>query len=436
MMDTQTQQAQTKPTFNLTKKLVLGMVGVSAVTYGTSAFFIFYFSNFFTRYIPGWAYTTIILLLGVLWSGILGYFAARFLTNVIWQIQEGVTLAAKGDLTVELQVKPTKDELMSLSKMIQAMIFHLKETVLGIHTYSTKAEEKGHILTARVAEATEQSKAIGLTTEEIAKGAERQSQIALETFEAIQNSMAKFQGIETHVSESAGLSKEMVMTLEEGEGHINSLINGILHLADVNQLQVKQVDELSREANEIGLVTKVVGKFVEQTNLLALNATIEAARAGEEGLGFSVVASEIQKLANESGHSLKRIDELIKAIQDKVENVVTHIQSQLLLVNEEKGKANRTDQALSDVKASVFKVTTSIEKIKKETEEQKQTMNQIYEQAEEIAAVAEVTSAGAEEVAASTQEQEEIMEELLLEIRGLTHDTKELVGQVQSLKVS
>jgi hypothetical protein len=73
MMDRQTQQAQTKPTFNLTKKLVLGMVGVSVVTYGTSAFFIFNFSSFFTRYIPGWAYTVIILFLGVLWSGILGY---------------------------------------------------------------------------------------------------------------------------------------------------------------------------------------------------------------------------------------------------------------------------------------------------------------------------------------------------------------------------
>lgn len=423
-------------TFSLTKKLVLGMVVVSLITYGTSAFFIFVLGGFFERFLPTWLYQLLVLLLGVIWSGILGYFAARYISTIIKTLQKGVAQASEGDLTADIKIPNTKDELMILSQLTQKMIQNLRQTVLEIHTYSTKTQDKVSFLTERVREASLQSKMIGETIEEIAKGAERQSQSAVSTSDSIQEALELAERIEENVGESFNHSKDMVIALEEGESVIQSLISGILTLSETNQTQSQKVNELSSNAKEIGVITGVIESIVQETNLLALNASIEAARAGENGRGFAVVASEVQKLANDSGQSLKKIDDLIKHMQKTVAEVVVQIKSQLSLVDEESKKAQKTDQAISKVKQSVLVVAESIKNIKADTEIQKQTINGIMEEAQDVAAVAEETSAGSEEVASSAQEQGMIMDDLATYIQELAVETLDLVEQVKTLKVS
>lgn len=421
---------------SLTMKMVVGMVVVSCVTYGTSAFFIFIFGRFFEQFMPTWIYTLLVLLLGVIWSGILGFFVARFVTTIIKGIQNGVRQASEGDLTVTIKVRKTRDELMILSQLTQIMIQNLRETVLGIQVFSTKTQDRVTYLTQRISEASLQSKVIGQTIEEIARGAERQSQSALATFDSIQEAMKLAGRIEEHVMGSFHLSNGMVTALEEGEEVVQSLIDGILQLSETNQTQSQKIEELNSDAKEIGTITKVIEKIVEETNLLALNATIEAARAGEHGRGFAVVASEIQKLANDSNQSLKRIDQLIKQMQQKVAEVVRHIQSQLNCVEHESQKAKQTDQALLAIKHSVRGVADSIEQIKVDTAIQKQTISGIMDEAQDVAAVAQQTSAGSEEVASSAQEQGSIMGDLAGYIEELAGETLDLVEQVKTLKVS
>ena len=85
------------------------------------------------------------------------------------------------------------------------------------------------------------------------------------------------------------------------------------------------VEGLSEAANAIGQVVVFIHKIAAQTNLLALNATIEAARAGEAGRGFSVVASEVKALADQSAKATAEIEGRICVIQASTNKAVERI---------------------------------------------------------------------------------------------------------------
>ncbi len=98
---------------------------------------------------------------------------------------------------------------------------------------------------------------------------------------------------------------------------VNSM-DAITYSADDSLEKVNKLKELS---NNIGVIVTSINSVAEQTNLLALNAAIEAARAGEAGRGFSVVAEEIRKLAEQTNNETQKISELIMGIQEEVEVV-------------------------------------------------------------------------------------------------------------------
>src|SRR6202012_6131821 len=83
--------------------------------------------------------------------------------------------------------------------------------------------------------------------------------------------------------------------------------------------------ELSRTAERIGDVLKLITSLAEQTNLLALNATIEAARAGDAGRGFAVVAAEVKELASQTAKATDDIVQQIRCIQNATQASVAAI---------------------------------------------------------------------------------------------------------------
>ena len=82
---------------------------------------------------------------------------------------------------------------------------------------------------------------------------------------------------------------------------------------------------MSRAAQEIGDVVKLITAIAEQTNLLALNATIEAARAGDAGRGFAVVASEVKSLASQTAKATDEISTHILGMQGATQESVAAI---------------------------------------------------------------------------------------------------------------
>lgn len=111
----------------------------------------------------------------------------------------------------------------------------------------------------------------------------------------------------------------------EGKSMIEQASNEFVGISHTISLSAKAVEVLQDRAKSVRELVIIVSKIAEQTNLLALNAAIEAARAGESGRGFSVVADEVRALASRTANATTEINDVIDAIEQETENVVTKI---------------------------------------------------------------------------------------------------------------
>jgi methyl-accepting chemotaxis protein len=121
------------------------------------------------------------------------------------------------------------------------------------------------------------------------------------------------------------------------------------------QTQAKEMknnlDQLGRQADQIGRIMTVIEDIADQTNLLALNAAIEAARAGDAGRGFAVVADEVRKLAEKTMNATKEVGEAIAAIQQGTQANIRGMDQSVSAIENATRLANQSGDALREILA-------------------------------------------------------------------------------------
>ncbi len=126
------------------------------------------------------------------------------------------------------------------------------------------------------------------------------------------------------IEQSQGLRKRLIETQElvkESKDAIGDLFSQITESAHTEEELSSQVEQLSRNADDVKSILDIINDIADQTNLLALNAAIEAARAGEHGRGFAVVADEVRNLAGRTQKSLAEINSTIMVIVQEINAV-------------------------------------------------------------------------------------------------------------------
>jgi twitching motility protein PilJ len=213
-------------------------------------------------------------------------------------------------------------------------------------------------------------------------------------------------------NESAIVARQSVAAAEQGATAVQNAIKGMGEIREQIQETSKRIKRLGESSQEIGEITELISDITEQTNVLALNAAIQAASAGEAGRGFSVVAEEVQRLAERSGDAAKQIGALVRTIQTDTHDAVAAMEKSTQGVVEGARLSDAAGAALADISRVSNRLAELIQGISTATGTQATSANGVAHNMQHILAVTEQTQDGTQQTAHSIRQLAELAQEL------------------------
>jgi twitching motility protein PilJ len=204
--------------------------------------------------------------------------------------------------------------------------------------------------------------------------------------------------------ESAAMARQFLAAANSGLSAVQSTMGGMNTIRNQIQETAKRMKRLGESSQEIGEITDLISDITEQTNVLALNAAIQAASAGEAGRGFTVVAEEVQRLAERSGDATRQISNLVKAIQSDTQEVVASMEQSTHGVVAGAQLSENAGAALSEIDRISRQLTGLIERISTTTANEAKEATAVAATIQNISVVTERTSEGTKVNAKMVQE--------------------------------
>jgi len=230
---------------------------------------------------------------------------------------------------------------------------------------------------------------------------EAQSREIKDTGDKVIRMAAQINDVSKSASESAKVARTSLEAAERGQRAVYNQIAGMNEIREQIQETAKRIKRLGESSQEIGEIVELISDITEQTNVLALNAAIQAASAGEAGRGFSVVAEEVQRLADRSAEAAKQIGALVRTIQTDTQDAVTAMEKSTQGVVEGTKLSDAAGTALADIGRVSRQLAELIERIAGTTGEQAESAGGVAVSIERILAVTDQTSQGTRQAAQS-----------------------------------
>jgi len=208
------------------------------------------------------------------------------------------------------------------------------------------------------------------------------------------------------------VARRSLEAAEQGLQAVQDTIGGMNTLREQIQETSKRIKRLGESSQEIGEITELISDITEQTNVLALNAAIQAASAGEAGRGFSVVAEEVQRLAERSADATRQIASLVKAIQSDTQDAVAAMERSTEGVVAGARLSDAAGAALSEIDQVTRRLAELIEQISDSAAREAEAANGVADTIQHIFAVTERTGEGTRSTAQQVRELARIAEEL------------------------
>ncbi|MBU9721773.1 methyl-accepting chemotaxis protein [Litchfieldia alkalitelluris] len=342
--------------------------------------------------------------------------------------------AEKGNLIVRSDYV-NNNEIGQLGYSFNAMLRNIKQIIEGNKKASEQAVQSAEDLKRISLDSTYTAEQIATAIEEVAKGAVEQVDYAEKTNKVMHGLSEEITVVSSNVSH---VSEAMSNTRELSSSSIQHVTDLTTKNEDVGE-KLKLVDQtilrLNQEVAEIKGIVKMIKDISDQTNLLSLNASIEAARAGEAGRGFSVVAGEVRKLAEESKGATLKIENVINNILGQTETSVGLVKESLNVFDEQTEVIHTTSSSFKNIAETTGSMIDEMSMVEASIEKMNKAKDQVENAISEMVMLAEQSSSTTEEITATTEEQAASAEQLDHLSESLVGSMRELEAMINKFKV-
>jgi len=309
---------------------------------------------------------------------------------------------ADGDLTVQASV--TEDVTGAIADSINFTIEELRTLVRGINS-----------ATDQVTKATQETQAISNRLFEASQRQNREIQLASASVLTMAESINE---VAQNAAQSAKVAQAQLVAAEKGGSAVQDQISGMNDIRSQIQETSKRIKRLGESSLEIGEIVELISDITEQTNVLALNAAIQAASAGEAGRGFSVVAEEVQRLAERSGEATKQIEAIVKTIQADTQDAVAAMEKSTVGVVEGAKLSDAAGQALAEIQQVSRELAELIGSISAQTQRQSSSVTDVTRGMQGILKISEETTEGTKQTNVSIGQLTKLAAELRSSVAG------------------
>jgi twitching motility protein PilJ len=322
--------------------------------------------------------------------------------EAILRLMDELGELAEGNLTINASV--TEDITGAVADSINYTVEELRTLVRGINNAAQQMDQAAN--------------QAGQVSDSLQQAARRQTAGIEETSAAVVNLAQSVQQVSGNAAESARVAEQSLAAAEKGQQAVSNAISSMNGLREQIQETSKRIKRLGESSQEIGEIVELISDITEQTNVLALNAAIQAASAGEAGRGFSVVAEEVQRLAERSADATKQIAAIVKTIQSDTHDTVAAMEVSTQGVVEGAKLSDAAGQTLAEIGDVSKKLAGLIADISSATQSQAESTAKVAETMQDIKSISAQTSSGTQQTAESIGGMKQLAQDLKSSVAG------------------
>ena len=356
--------------------------------------------------------------------------------HIIRRLYRGISVVgevAGGNLGIVVREQDlrAKDEVGDIIRAIENLKRHLFEIISHINTMCQDLHKSADALNDQTELSSNHISRIDAAVNEISQGATAQAEETQETTEnvimmgnMIENNNMQVDSLNANAADMTRLGDDAIDTLKELE-EINGKTKGAIEVI------YEQTNTTNESALKIRQAVNLITEIAEETNLLSLNASIEAARAGEQGRGFAVVAAQIQKLAEQSNDSARKIEEIVTSLIEDSDQAVETMDEVRQIMVEQSSRVDKASDMFRQLKGGIDHSVLAVNEIADSTREIDKTRENVVGSAQNLTSIAQKNAASTQETSSAVSELTEIMLEISTDARNLEQIADELRAEFQ-----
>lgn len=376
-------------------------------------------------------YTAIAFLITILMS----YIIMRSIIDPLNKIKDLAGRLSIYDFSKTLIIS-TKDEFGQTAMALNAAQDNVKELLKEITNNSFDLNASSEELSATVEEITAKIEIIDCSTVEIDKGVQEVSSTSEEITASIEEVNLSMEELSSKAMDGSGNASQVKEKAEKIRVEARKVSKKSEDIYREKEKSILKAIEDGNVVDEIKIMADVIAVIAGKTNLLALNATIEAARAGEHGKGFAVVADEVRKLAEQSGDTVKTIQDTIIKVQYAFKNLSSNSNDILKFIIENMKPALDQYARVGEQYGEDGEFISSMsEEIAAMSEEVEATIEQVSMAVQTLAESSQLSAEGTADIQISIEETSKAMEQVAQTSQIQAKLAQKLNDLVQKFKI-